>query len=197
MDILSPLFSLVFRGLVVLMPLTTAWLALRRLILSRSVNAWVYALTCLFAAVTAAGIAPWALGLSRASGIFFVFSAFCPAIWIAVVILCDGNRRTHYDAESITDAVVTFRPSRRRPALVLENPDWPGTPVPVFRHGGAANDEPSRSARSQATVVETTRTLMAIAREMRGNVNSDARRPRLLPPPDIGELPFIKGSRSA
>ena len=68
MDVLSPLFHMVLRSLVVLFPLTVGWLAFRRLALSKSANAWIYAVICLFAAVTAAGVLPWTLGL-----ILFVF----------------------------------------------------------------------------------------------------------------------------
>ncbi|AZQ68543.1 hypothetical protein EF888_16235 [Silicimonas algicola] len=193
MDILSPLFLLLFKTFVVVLPMTVGWLAFRRLMLSKSANSWIYAFACLLAAITAAGLAPWTLGLARASWVFFILAAFCPAIWIGVVLLCDVSRRQRYEADPLTDVVLTFT-SRQRPApLVLEDPDTPGTPVPVFRHSKPSlpsifDKGPFRPARNPVT---RTRMLMSIARDMRGNGSSDTRRPKLLPAPDTLELPFL------
>lgn len=201
MDVLSPLFQLLFRSLVVLLPLTIGWLAFRRLALSKSGNAWIYAVTCLFAAVTTAGLLPWALGLAKASWVFFIFSAFCPAIWIGVLTICDMSRRTIYGPDPILETILTFSSRQKGTPLVLENPDWPGTPVPVFRHKAPDSDQVRFVPKDVATKTEAEtaadakkRTLLSIAREMRGNDSSDARRPKLLPAPDIPSLPFIKGS---
>lgn len=195
MDILGPLFLLLFRSFVVLLPLTIGWLAFRRLALSKSGNAWIYAVTCLFAVVTAAGLLPWALGLKQAGWVFFILAAFCPAIWIGVVTICDMSRRTIYGHDPVKDAVVTFTSRQKSAPLVLENPELPGAPIPVFRHRSPENGD-VKFVREPlpAKVPETAkpRSLLAIAREMRGKDSSDDRRPKMLPPPEIKSLPFLK-----
>lgn len=196
MDVFSPIFQLLFRSLVILLPLTIGWLAFRRLALSKSGNAWIYAVTCLFAAITVAGLLPWALGLSKASWVFFILSAFCPAIWIGVVTVCDMSRRTIYGPDPVVDAVLTFTSMQKPTPLVLEDPNWPGTPVPVFRHKSPENGVVSFDPQPNLpgpVMAPARRSLMSIAREMRGNQNSEARRPKLLPAPDIRSLPFIEG----
>ena len=196
MDILSPLFLLSFRTFVVVLPMTVGWLAFRRLMLSKSANAWIYAVTCLFGAVTAAGLAPWAIGVARASWVFFILAAFCPAIWIGVVMLCDASRRRGYRADPLADVTLTFASRQRAAPLVQEDPDWPGTPVPVFRHSRPVlptilDKGPFRPSANPAT---RSRTLMSIAREMRGDGTSETRRPKLLPAPDPLELSFLSRS---
>lgn len=195
MDVFSPIFQLLFRSLVILLPATIGWLAFRRLVISKSGNAWIYAVSCLFAAVTAAGLLPWALGLAKVSWVFFLLSAFCPAIWIGVVTVCDMSRRTLYGPDPVADTVLTFS-SRQKPApLVLENPELPGAPIPVFRHRSTDTGVDTFTPCALPAKIEPApekRSLMSVAREMRGNDTSDARRPRLLPAPDIGRLPFIK-----
>ena len=194
MDILSLLISILFRSLVVVLPLTTGWLALRRLMLSHSANAWYYAATCLFAAATVAGLLPWALGITQVGWLFFVLAAFCPAVWIGVVILCDGSRATAYQSGGNADSGPVFRPRKPSPPLVLENPDWPGAPIPVFRHKGLAGTQAAVAAGSKPKANRPGRTLLTVARDMRTNTTSDARRPRRLPAPDIYELPFLTRS---
>jgi len=197
MDILSPLFLLIFRALVVVLPLTTGWLAFRRVLFSRSPNAWLYAMTCLFSAVTVAGLLPWALGLANVSWIFFLFSAFCPAVWVIVVMLCDmsRSRASSYEPDLVVGAVAKLTSKQKPSPLVLENPDWPGAPMPVFRHNKPANLPKQIAAnaeiKSAEKAAETTKTVLSIAREMRRNKDSDARRPKLLPPPDVAQLPFL------
>lgn len=196
MDVFSPIFQLLFRSVVLLLPLTIGWLAFRRLVLSKSGNAWIYAVTCLFAAVTVAGLLPWALGLATTSWVFFILSAFCPAIWIGVVTLCDMSRRTFYGHDPVADAVLTFTSKQKPTPLVLEDPEMPGNPVPVFRHRSPESGKVSFEAQPLTVSEEKApakRSLMSIAREMRGNDTSDARRPKLLPAPDIRQLPFLKG----
>ncbi|NNE79233.1 MAG: hypothetical protein HKN18_03080 [Silicimonas sp.] len=155
-------------------------------------------MSCLFASVTAAGILPWALGMGSVSWIFFLFSAFCPAIWIGVVLMCDLSRPvpTTYDSDQALPTempVATFTSSQRESKpLVLENPDWPGAPIPVFRH---KEDEPTANTASpprESPASDATSTLLAVARDMRKNRDSDARRPKMLPPPEMTQLPFLK-----
>ena len=195
MDVLGPLFQLLFRVLFVVLPLTMGWLAFRRLMLSRSANAWNYATTCLFMAVLAAGLLPWMLGLGSANWLFFMFSATSPVIWMGVVMICDPvNQPSAYDPEvsDEAEAVPVFAPrlntaQPERP-LVLEKPDWPDAPTPVFRHKMAAPDMATAGADQAAS-----RSLLAVAKGMRGNINSENRRPRLLPAPDHygTDLPFL------
>ena len=113
MDVLSQMFSLLFRSFVVMLPLTTGWLALRRLFMSRSTNAWIYAATSLLATATVAGLLPWAMGVTQASWIFFILAAFCPAVWISVVMLCDGPRQRAYQSTDPPEAIATFTPAAR------------------------------------------------------------------------------------
>lgn len=191
MDILSLLFSILFRSLVVILPLTTGWLALRRLMLSHSANAWYYAASCLFAAATVAGLLPWALGIAQVGWLFFVLAAFCPAIWIGVVIICDASRGTNYDSGNDAESGPVFRPRKPSPPLVLENPDWPGAPIPVFRHNGPAERADTDTVEAKPKSDKPARSLLTVARDMRTNATSDARRPRRLPAPDLCELPFL------
>ena len=193
MDVLSPLLHLLFRAFVVVLPLTTGWLAIRRLILSKSTNAWIYAVTFLFAAVTFAGLLPWTLGFGKAGWVFFLFAAFCPAIWIGVVMMCDANRvrKSTYEPDPIIEPAPTFVSKQPATPLILENPDWPGTPIPVFRHKVVAKPAAAASAFQPDADQSKSKTILSIVREMRKNRSSDDRRPKLLPPPDASELPFL------
>ena len=193
MDILSPLIQLIFRALVVVLPLTIGWLAFRRLMLSRSSNAWIYALTCMFAAVTAAALMPWTLGIGTANWIFFLFSAAAPVVWFGVIVICDPLRQSNYDREGVIEIAEERVASRAERPLVLEHPNWPEAPVPVFRH--AANPANLPVAPKPVKEVEKgPKSLLSVARGMRGNATSEARRPRMLPAPELGEgdLPFLK-----
>lgn len=205
MDVMAQILLFLFRSIIVVMPLTVAWLALRRLAMSHSANAWVYAASALFGAVTTAGLLPWALGLATAHWIFFLFAAFCPALWLGVVIVCDARRPNFYDRPEDTEAAEkadepvfrswrgTAEPEPAAP-LILENPEWPGTPVPFFRH--ANTDAPTAAV----VAASAERTVLSIARDMRRNETSDARRTKLLAPPrasELPELPFLKESRTA
>ncbi len=197
MDVVGLLTQMIFKSILVILPFTIAWLAFRRLVMSRSVNAWLYGLCGLFAATTGAGLLPWALGLAGAPWLLFIFAAFSPALWLGIVLICDAQRVSRYTVEDEEAPLPTFQSMRNRrdansPPLVLENPDWPGAPIPVFRHSRPANDHAPGSALSAAA---TKRTLLSIAREMRGKDSSDDRRPKLLPPPaasELTQLPFLK-----
>ena len=197
MDVLSPLFQLLFRALVVVLPLTIGWLAFRRLMLSRSANAWIYATTCLLTAVTAAGLLPWTLGLAEGNWLFFLLSALSPPIWIGVIMICDPvTHPSIYDAKSQAEPDLPDEESaqimefQRAKPLILEKPDWPEAPVPVFRHLKPAANAPQSP---QLADESPAKSLISVARDMRGNASSDARRPRLLPPPDRmpKDLPFL------
>lgn len=197
MDVVGLLLSLIFKSILVMLPMTVAWLAFRRLFLSNSANAWLYAVCGLFGTITAAGLLPWALSITGTSWLFFVLAAFSPALWLGVVLICDAKRVARYAVDDTPPPAPTFQSWRKRARdaaapLVLENPDWPGTPMPIFRHSRPANDHiPDPTGRAEATK----RSLMSIAREMRGNETSEARRPKLLPPPmekEVRQLPFLK-----
>ena len=192
MDVLSPLFQLLFRALVVVLPLTIGWLSFRRLMMSRSANAWIYATTCLLTAVTTAGLLPWTLGLAEGNGLFFLLSAMSPPIWMGVIMICDPvTQPSAYDSNREPNAQVA-EVHQLRP-LILEKPDWPEAPVPVFRHLKPAANTPNSPSASQES---RTKSLLSVARDMRGNSTSDARRPRLLPPPErrVNDLPFLHRS---
>lgn len=204
MDALTLVVQLLLRSAVLLLPVAVAMLAFRRLALSHSANAWLYAGMAMIACVTAAGLAPWAVGGAAGYWIFFLLAPLCPALWLGVVIICDLDRPQTYD-------------SRRTPAdrsgpstpLILENPEWPQSPVPVFRHRGGEARKHSEttpvfvaSPRNSESNIQPQRvsTVLDIARSMRGNVSSQHRRePRQLPAPgtqspaQIAEnLPFLK-----
>lgn len=192
MDVLSPLFQLLFRALVVVLPLTIGWLAFRRLMLSRSANAWIYATTCLLTAVTTAGLLPWTLGLAGGNWLFFLLSAMSPPIWMGVIMICDPiSQPSVYDTKA-DPREETAKVHRLRP-LVLEKPDWPEAPVPVFRHMKPAANTPNSPSPGKESAAKT---LLSVARDMRGNSTSDSRRPRLLPPPErvLRDLPFLHRS---
>ena len=155
MDVLSPLFQLLFRALVVVLPLTVGWLAFRRLMLSRTANAWIYAITCLFAAVTAAGLLPWTMGVAEGNGVLFFFSALSPAIWMSVIMICDP-----IGGSSIYETRDAPQPQRAQDnvvPLILERPDWPDAPTPVFRHLGTVANTPHAPVKKSAEPKEGTR----------------------------------------
>ena len=104
MNVFGPLLLVALKSLVVLFPLTVGWLAFRRLALSQSSNAWIYAAMCLFAAVTSAGILPWTLGLTGISWPLLALALVCPALWVGVILVCDVSRRPRYAPEPLTDA---------------------------------------------------------------------------------------------
>jgi hypothetical protein len=188
-----------------LLPLTIVWLSFGRLVKSKGGNTWIYALTCLFSLATTMGLLPWALGLAQAGWLFFVFAAFCPAIWIGVITVCDLSRREMYGVDSDHTEDEPIFKSRQKPRkktpLVLENPKVPDAPIPVFRHRAeeTGNVTYSRDPLTPATLepkqdtVDEPRSALSIVREMRGRDTSDARRPRMLPAPGMKQLPLAEG----
>ena len=205
------------KTILVIVPLTVTFLAVRRLLRSKSGNAWLYAVTSMFAAITTAGVAPWAFGFGASHWVFFVFACMSPAVWIAVAILCNATRSVEYvdDVEwalrnlgDLWDLFSTRRASSdRHDTLILSDPLWPDEPVPVFRHSRAVTTTtpaPPSDAQllEEALVAEradTARKIINVARSMRRNPSSDSRRIKLLPPPRADgdtELPFLKPSRS-
>jgi len=142
MDALSLLAHLMFKTFFLALPVGVAWLAFRRLSMSESRNAWLYSAVGLFSSVSAAALAPWALGFSGVSWIVLLTALLCPPLWIATVLICDLRQRPYGD-EDATDWVIERFTSRRpipadNPALeplVLQTPvAEPEPTVPVFRH---------------------------------------------------------------
>lgn len=207
MGVFGILFQLLYKSFIVLLPFSVAWLAFRRLTISKSGNAWIYALTCLLAVVTTAGLLPWALGLAQTPWIFFVLAAFCPAIWLAVVTVCELSRRADSGQYRAAEEAVVFTSRQRAAPLVLENPDLPDAPIPVFRHRSVVTGDvsytpepmppvklpPAAGPQQTASEDAKPRSVLNIAREMRGRDSSDERRPRLLPSPELKRLPLAEG----
>lgn len=204
MDTLALITQLLVRSALLLLPVGVAMLAFRRLALSESANAWLYAGMAMIACVTAAGLAPWAVGGAPGYWIFFLLAPLCPALWLGVVILCDLDRNHDYDR-----AEPTPRHAPKARPLVLENPEWPGAPVPVFRHSGLNGQKKREQAplfvprsRTSGSNIQPHggQTVLDIARAMRGNVSSQHRRKPLALPAPNGErrvenaenLPFLK-----
>ena len=216
MDALTLVLQFVFKSFVVLLPVVVGGLAFRRLTKSKTSNAWIYAVTCLFAAVTAAGLLPWAVGLSASSWGFFVLAAFCPAVWFAVTTICDVSRNSSYETEIEDISAVLFKAYRKAaPAPLLLKEPLKDMPLPVFSHSEPANtDAPAELTADAAPLVATAyapvdsdeeavvqpigeKSVLDVAREMRRNKSSEERRPKLLPPPSISKMPFIKSSSTA
>ena len=182
------LFLIVIKSAFLILPSTVVWLAFRRLLLSKSANAWLYAATALFALATTIGLVPWASGVGTSHPIFFVFAAMTPAIWYGVAILCNSTRSVAYDSElerTLLRLKELMRAETSEQPLVLLAPHWPDTPTPVFRHRPSAEKitpaVPGDKPASRAS--EATLSLLRIARMMRGNTSSETRRIKLLPPP--------------
>jgi len=196
---------------VMLLPLTVLGLAFRRLMRSRSANAWLYASTVVFASVTTVGLVPWTFGFGSSHPIFVLFSVACPVVWYGVVSLCNQSRQMAYDSDlekSVQSLIARLQPAAPKPpTLVLEGPEWPSAPLPLFRHsqrpGYSDPFQPERAApqKIETPEVVTQRTapadiggdapisksfskLLDIARTMRANDTSENRRVKFLPAPD-------------
>ena len=183
------LFALiVLRACILALPVAVGLLAIRRLLLSETLNAWVYALVVGFAAFSVAGLLPWALGFGEIPAFFVGTALLAPILWLSTVVICGLGRQNRYDlppADDALSALADTPPSRPRPApLLLTDPIQP-EPVPVFRHRPIPRFDPLPPQQS----------VMDVARAMRGRATSEARRVRkLLPPPAPGpaDLPFLR-----
>lgn len=205
MDAIALIINLVAKTFFLGLPLGVAWLALRRLVLSKTLNVWIYAGVGLFAAVTAAGLAPWALGFQPVVWIFLIFAFLCPPLWLATVVLCGMGRVSGYDADAIAESAAFTHetPKNKLAPLVLKEPILPqteqpqSTAKPVFKTHRSAlrNARDLASARLKSRPDD--RNVLEVARAMRGNPNTSKRRMRpLLPPPhamsDLPNLPFLQ-----
>lgn len=181
--------------MVILFPLTVGWLAFRRLALSKSSNAWIYAAICLLSAIAMAGVLPWGLGMTGLNLSLLALALACPALWIATLFIVDMKRVSRYGPDPLfsTARAVAERAAPKLAPLVLGEADRARAPAPMFRHRPKCTDpEHKTPARSTATT-----TLLQLARDIRGNATSERRRPKLLAPPQDGELPFLPKSRNA
>ena len=216
---LGLLTLLLLRSVFLVLTLVIFALSVRRLLRSKTANAWLYAATAVFALLTFLGLLPWLSGMGRSHPVFFVFAAIAPGVWYGVVSMCNATRHTRYDSE-LERTVLRFAALARRlrvkPPLVLEDLVSPEMPQPVFRHTPRAaitRAEPQRSeplllteavlvaeTNGRSRMSEATRTLLGIARGMRRNASSEGRRPKLLPPPRSTEgrsIPFLQATDSA
>lgn len=212
---LGLLLYLVFRTLLLALTLTIFFLAVRRLLMSKSANAWLYAATALFALLTFLGLLPWVLGIGRSHPVFFVLAAAAPAIWYGVVTMCNATRHARYDSE-LERTVQRFAGLASliaaKSPLILDKTLRADVPQPVFRHAPQRPAEPPATKRpllltnalpAQGTaarqrVSDATRTLLGIARGMRRNSSSEGRRPKLLPPPrkEDRNIPLLRTGES-
>lgn len=202
------LIALLFlKTAVLIAPLAVVFLAFRRLVLSRSANAWLYASSGLFALVTTLGLVPWALGTGNSHPVFFVFAAMVPTVWYGVVLMCNAARTVRYDIELEHTFGILARLARTRSfqvPLILENPEWPDVPAAVFRHTPRTTKvtpEPLETDVKQISQEpDGPRTILEVARSMRCNSSSEGRRIKLLPGPRKTaptELPFLKSAKPA
>ena len=216
METLTFLLNLAFRSFIVLLPIVVGGLAFRRLALSTSSNAWIYAVTCLFAAVTTAGLLPWVVGMGASNWIFFVLAAFCPGLWFAVTLICDVSRKSSYSSDLDDFSTILFKAKQKTPPapLVLNDPVV-NPPVAIFSHYKRAKaPAPKKTPLVLQTVADTPadkgektvknvapekseKSVLQVAREMRRNASSEDRRTKLLPAPSVKELPFIKSTETA
>lgn len=176
------LFDLLSRAFVLSIPIAVGVLAFRRLLISQTTNAWVYALAVGYASFSALGLMPWSLGLQPVSATFMVLALICPLLWIAIIFVCGLGQNAPYDLDTLEEAEAM--PPPELPTLLLRNPVLPEH-VPVFRHYRS----PERAPRNLASEV------VNVARSMRGRETSEARRVRkLLPPPrpEPPDLPFLR-----
>lgn len=195
MDVLSPILHVLLRSIVVLFPLTVGLLAFRRLALSKSANVFIYAVMCLFAAVTAAGVLPWTLGLTPINWLLALMALACPMMWVGVILFCDLSRTYRYGPDPILKLAGLFnrQTKDRYSTLALEADKRVMTPSPIFRHKTSDQQSyPKVNRRSNST-----KTLLALARDIRGNSSSDRRRPKLIAAPRTNELPFVRHSHDA
>lgn len=195
MDVLSLLLQLLFRSLFVLAPLCVACLALRRVLRSRSANAWIYGGVCLFSAISAAGMVPWVVGLETASWPLFALSLLSPVLWVGALMICDpAEDVVDYDDLEVMPVWETRRsgaPPARTASEVREVENWDEIPKPVFRHHVPANRP--RAPGAELMRPSDDRSMMNVARDMRGHESSERRRPLILPASTRygRDLPFL------
>ena len=191
------LIAAALKVLLLAMPVAVGLLALRRTIQSQSANAWLYGATLLYAGVTTFGLLPWSVGLGRPPALFLSFSALSPLVWMLVVLLCDRDRVNRYDNNGVPDHVA--------PPLLLVNPKLP--PVPLFRHQASDADELAakvipgpaqpmvRKAVQPDPGAEVTRSVLAVARAMRGRMSDEEygtpKGRKAANAPDVDHLPFL------
>ena len=176
------LFDLLSRAIVLSFPIAVGVLAFRRLLLSQTLNVWVYALAVGYAGFSTVGLMPWAIGLQPVSTTFIILAVLCPPLWLAIVVICGIGRTAPYDLDFLEETQ-TAETEIMEP-LLLKNPII-AEPVPVFRH---------HRRRPELTKTLTS-DVVNVARSMRGRTSSEARRVRkLLPPPapENQELPFLR-----
>ena len=199
MDAAALLLHLVAKTFFLGLPLAVAWLAFRRLTLSNSINAWIYAGMGLLAVSTAAGLAPWAFGFQQVSWVFLILAFLCPPLWLATVIVCGMNRVSGYDTPEAApeSSVPASQNTPRLAPLLLEQPILPVSKSPVFRTHRSILRNARDMAGARIKSEPEDRSVLDVARSMRGNANTSKRRLRpLLPPPhamsDLPNLPFLQ-----
>lgn len=217
---LGLLLIVVFKTLVLAFALVIFMLSGRRLLYSKSANAWLYGATAVFAFLTILGLMPWVLGLGRSHPVFFVLAAAAPVVWYGVVSICDEGRETRFRSElerALLRLAALVREGAGRPPLVLRDPVPADMPTPVFRHTPTSSPTPESvaparskprnrplvltdavaapAAIGRARMSEATATLLGVAREMRRNASSEGRRPKLLAAPrrkEKAELSYLR-----
>lgn len=181
------------------LPACVGWLAFRRLVMSETSNAWIYASVGMFAAFSAAGLAPWVFGFQSLNWIFLVAAFLCPPIWLATIIICGMGRASAYDVDAEAE-IENVRPPKP-PVLVLEEPIFPkleSEPSPVvFKSHRQVLKTARKAVSKKVMALDVDRNVLEVARAMRGNESTNKRRERpLLPPPhamsDLPNLPFLQ-----
>jgi hypothetical protein len=205
---LGLLFSFAIKTAILVASLSVTYLSLRRFLMSKSSNAWLYSAVFMLSFLTTLGLSPWLLGFGQTHPIFLLFATMLPAIWYGVVLLCNSTRAISYDSElaPVFHRIVTLANARNRnlATLVLEEPQWPDAPWPVFRHAApetSAIPEPmvSKPTPNGSRVSDATHALLNVARSMRNHASSERRRTKLLPPPSrTGReaMPFLRAGKS-
>ena len=201
-------FSFALKTAILIASLSVTYLSLRRFLMSKSSNAWLYSAVFLLSFITTLGLSPWLLGFGESHPIFLLFATMLPAIWYGVVILCNSTRLISYDSElaPVFHRIVTLANTRSRSEapLVLEEPQWPDAPWPVFRHVPVQTPPITESKASKlnqhgSRVSDATQVLLNVTRSMRSHSSSERRRTKLLPPPSRTRreaMPFLGASKS-
>lgn len=141
----------IFKALLLCLPLAVAYLAFRRLILSTSINGWLYGLAGLLMGFTVGGLTPWAFLQATPQPVLVAFAALSPAIWLLVVSVCGPGKNRPYD-EDLEEA---------EPPLLLTDPIFPNAPVVTFRHAAPQPSADGLAPRPATSVLDA-------ARRMRG-----------------------------